>query len=112
MSWLLAGGFPMVFVVLFGLWATLGALRFAWAPVPGHLPSLVAAALTCVTAGLAGTLAGIVAMSVKIPAHPEWHADLAMTVIIGLGEALTPLLLGLTVATVVSLLAAVGLRRR
>jgi hypothetical protein len=111
MSWFLAGGFPIVFAVALGLWAVVSALRFAWAPLPGRLPRLVAATAACLFAGAAGTVAGFVAMSVKIPAHSEWQGQLALTVLVGAGEALTPMLLALTVGSGVSILAAAGLAR-
>ncbi len=111
MAFFIGGGFPIVFVILFGLWAVASALRFAWAPVRGRAAGLAASAVATTAAGFAGTGAGFVAMSQKIPEHPEWHDDLALTVLIGLGEALAPAILGLVVVTVVSMLAAIGLRR-
>jgi hypothetical protein len=49
----------------------------------------------------------------QVPAHPEWYAEqgLALVLLQGFGESLTPLVLACGVLIAQSLLVALGLRR-
>lgn len=112
--WLvMAGGFPMVVIAVVGLMALGGAGRFAMAPAPGRLRHLGALSASVLFASVTGVCADLVAISVNVPAHPEWASDpgLAVAVLVGVGEALVPAILGGSVLAAVSLLVAVGLQR-
>jgi hypothetical protein len=52
-------------------------------------------------------------VSVKVPANPEMAAseNLPIVLLVGLGESLTPAILGAAIVAVTALLVAVGLRR-
>ncbi len=111
-TWWLGGGFPMFFVGLVGLWTLLQSTRFALAPLPGQAVAIAAAMGTLLLAGFAGFLVDLTAVCTQVPQHPEWHADLALVLLTGLGESLAPLLLATAFATGASTLLTIGLRRR
>lgn len=113
MWFFVAGGFPMIFVLVFGLVALAAAARFAWRPEAGRLGHIAALCVSVLFASLAGVAAAVLAVSVKVPANPEWanSPDLPLILLVGLGEALTPAVLGFSFVAVVALVTAVGLRR-
>jgi hypothetical protein len=107
------GGFPMFVIVVFGLIGVLNAARYAWAPGPGRVGYQVALGVAILLAGIGGVATDIIAVCVQVPAHPEWVAEsgLAMVLVQGLGESLTPLVLATGVLMAQALLVALGLRR-
>lgn len=112
--WLvMAGGFPMVVIAVVGGFALAGAARFAMAPHPDRLRHVVALSASVLCASVTGVCADLLAVSVNVPAHPEWLADpgLGVAVLVGVGESLVPAILGGSVLAAVALLAAVGLQR-
>ena len=113
MDFMRAGGFGIWIVLLFGLLAVVSAVRFARGPEPRHLRVLVA--LSWATGfGILSTVSGNLAMVMwRVPQHPEWSKspDLPLIVMTGIGEALTPAILGFTLLGVTWLLTAVGYRR-
>lgn len=113
MTFFLAGGFPMVFIVVFGAVALAGAGRFALWPERGRVGAVVAYSAAVGLAGIAGTLFDLTAVTRAVAEHPELResGDLATILVVGSGEALSPAILAAGVLSVVALLAAVGLRR-
>ena len=112
--WLMvAGGFPMIVIVVVGLLALVAAARFAWSPAPGRLPYIGALALAVGSSAIAGVAVDLVAVSTKVPANPEWadSPDLPLIVLAGFGESLAPAILGAGIVAVTALLVATGLRR-
>jgi hypothetical protein len=109
----LAGGVPMLFVVVLGLLAVAAAVPYARRP--GNKPLGVVRALTVATAFsvLCATWSDLCAVFTKVPAHPEWVAEsgLASVVMTGLGESLTPGVVGFALLSAAWLLVAVGARR-
>lgn len=113
MEWFVMGGFPMIVIVVFGLVGIVNAARFAWAPSPGRVGYLTALGLAVALAGVGGMATDLIAVSVQVPAHPEWVAEsgLGMIVLQGVGESLTPVVLASGMLIAQSLLVALGLRR-
>jgi hypothetical protein len=113
MWFILAGGFPMIVILIVGVIALVGAARFAMTPVARRLPYLGALALAVAATSFAGTCADLLTVSVKVPAHPEMasNENLPLILLVGFGESLTPAILGAAIVAVVALLVAVGLRR-
>jgi hypothetical protein len=107
------GGFPLLVIVVFGAMGVVNAARFAWAPGPGRVGYQVALGAAVLLAGIGGVAIDLIAVSVQVPAHPEWIAEsgLALLLLQGLGEALTPLVLACGVLIAQALLVALGLRR-
>jgi len=113
MEWFLAGGFPMVAVVVFGLMGIVNAAHFARVPGAGRVGYLTALGLTQGVAAVGGVATNLMAVATRVPAHPEWVAQdgLGMVVLVGVGESLTPLALACGGLTAQGLLVALGLRR-
>jgi hypothetical protein len=111
MAWLLAGGFPMVFIAVFGAALVASAVGFARAPGDGRCGHLVAQAVAVLLVAVGGVAVDLIAVSVNVPAHPEWHDQLALVVLTGVGEALVPLVAGCGVVAAAALIGSVGLRR-
>ena len=111
MSFFLSGGFPMVFVLVFGLVAIAGAVRFALAPAPGRIGPILAYSASVILVSLAGTAFDFVAVARYVATHDDAQAELAQILVMGASEALSPVILGFSMTGIVALVAAVGLRR-
>jgi hypothetical protein len=116
MQWLfLAGGAPMFVIVVFGLVAIAAAGRFAWAPGPGRFGHIAALCTSVAFASIAGSAVDLIVVANNVPQHPEWWADqpggLGAIVLVGIGEALSPVVLGFSMISIAALITAVGLRR-
>jgi hypothetical protein len=111
MWFILAGGFPMIVILVVGAIALVGAVRFALTPVAGRLPYLGALSLAVAATSFAGMCADLLTVSVKVPAMLTSSDDLAIILLVGFGESLTPAILGAAIVAVIALLVAVGLRR-
>ncbi len=112
--WLiLAGGTPVLFVIAFGLIGVATAARYAWAPGDGRIGHVVGLATAVVLASIAGFAADLMAVSVNVTGNPEWASspELPLIVLAGVGESMSPLILGFSLVAVTALLTAVGLRR-
>ena len=108
-----AGGFPMWFILLFGVIALGNAAYFWRRPDERRLEfigRMSHATLYSVGAGVASDLA---AVFIRVPAKPEWaHSpDLPLIVMKGLGESMTPCILGFTLLSLIAFLTALGVRR-
>ena len=107
------GGFPMWFLLVFGL-GTLGfAGRFAWAPLRRTLRvTLALGAATSFTTftGVASAFAAVGHHAAKYhQAHPE--LTFAHVLALGAAESLAPAILGFTVLSLTGLLVALGFHR-
>lgn len=114
MAWLMvAGGAPMVVIVLFGLLALLGAARFAWRPERGQLPWLGGLGAAVFFSALAGVAADLAAVGVNVSGNPELAGSdqLGLIVLAGVGESMAPAILGFGLLSLLSLVTSVGLRR-
>ncbi|MCB9683940.1 MAG: hypothetical protein H6738_01700 [Alphaproteobacteria bacterium] len=112
MAFMLAGGFPMVFIVVFGAVALIGALRFALTPEPGRVGAVLAYGGSVLFAAVAGTAFDTTFVARAVVGVDE--ADQAhrwLILVVGLSESLSPLILGSAILSVVALLVAVGMRR-
>ena len=113
MWFIMAGGFPMIVLLVVGVIALVGAVRFALTPIAGRLPYLGALALAVAATSFAGTCADLLTVSVKVPASLDMASseNLPIILLVGFGESLTPAILGAAIVAVLALLVAVGLRR-
>ena len=114
MVWFMqAGGFPMWFILLFGLIA-LGTSALFWLRPDQRRLEFIRfmsrATLYSVGAGVAADLA---AVFIRVPSKPEWaHSpNLHLIVMEGLGESMTPCILGFTLLSLAAFLTALGVRR-
>ena len=109
--WLfVAGGLPMLFVLIFGLVSIGAAARFAHSPDPGRLGHLVALGVSVIFAALSGVCVDLIMVCQHAPAMAA-PGELGAVVLAGIGESLSPAVLGSSLVAVTALIAAVGLRR-
>jgi hypothetical protein len=112
--WLLiAGGVPMLFIVVFGLVAIAAAARFAWAPGDGRWSHVAALATAVGFASIAGFAADMMSVAVHVGENPEWQTsdNFRVVVLEGFGESMSPLILGFAMVAAAALVTAVGMRR-
>ncbi len=107
------GGYPMWFILVFGVVALIAATLFAARPEAtkvGAIKALTVATLLSVGSGVASDIA---AVGLKVPANPAWaHSpDLALIVMQGVGESMSPAIMGFSLLSMVWLVVAVGQRR-
>jgi hypothetical protein len=110
MWFFLAGGFPMIFVLVFGLVAVAAAGRFAWKPEIGRLGHIAALCVSLGFASLAGVCTDLIAVSRHVPEMDLEDGQLGLVMLVGLGESLSPAVLGFSLIAIVALVSAVGLR--
>ncbi len=113
MEFMRAGGVPIWVVLVFGLIALVTGAIFLFRPTERRgkvLRGLMAATLYSVLAAVASDLAAVCA---KVPRNPEWakSPDLPLIVMTGIGESLTPAILGFTILSLAGLFSAIGHRR-
>jgi hypothetical protein len=113
MEFMREGGLGIWVVLAFGLLGLVSASLFVWRPREKNLLFLKALSKAVLYAALLGTLTGLAAVFHKVPANPEWarSPELHLIVMMGLGEALACLILGVGFLTVQHLLTAFGVRR-
>lgn len=111
MWFFLAGGVPMIFVLTFGAIALVAAVAFAVRPDPERFGHLVALGVSVLCVSIAGVAADLLTVSVHVPGFVAEGGDAAMLVLAGIGESLTPLIVGFTVVGIEAAIVAVGLRR-
>ena len=108
-----AGGWSMIVVLLFGLLTLASAAAFMRKPEERHIGMIRGLSVATVFAILSGITANLAAVFSNVPSHPKWSQspDLHLIVMAGLGEALTPCILGFTMLSLAWLVTAVGVRR-
>jgi hypothetical protein len=113
MEFMRAGGVPIWIVLFFGLAALVTGVLFAIRPDERKAAVLRALSNTTIFCILSGVTSCIAAVMSKVPGNPEWaHSpDRTLIIMTGLGESMTPAILGFTLLSLVWLLAAVGSRR-
>ena len=108
------GGFPMFFLLAFGLGALAFAVRFAVAPSQRALRT--AAALSAATAftAITGICAAFAAVGHQAPDYLKRHPEstLAEVVLLGIGESMSPGILGFTMLSLIALIVALGVWRQ
>jgi hypothetical protein len=108
------GGFPVIFLLAFGLLAMAFAVRFATAPsVRVFRTTLVLCAATALTS-INGMFAAFAAVGHQAPDYVKAHpgSTLAEVVLLGFGESMSPGILGFTVLSLIALILALGVWRQ
>lgn len=107
------GGFPMWFLLAFGVAALVMAARFA--RVPARRTLRVALALSVATActAVTGVAKDLATVGHQVPNYIRYHPgdNLAYVLLQGFAESMAPAILGFTLLSLVALLVAVGFYR-
>ena len=113
MTLMLEGGFPMWFLLLFGLLALAAALRFAQRPEPRHLRLAAALGLATAWTTLTATCAALAAVGKHAPEYQRSHpgTSLPEVVLLGFAESMSAGILGFTLLSLIALCIAVGFFR-
>lgn len=110
---MIEGGYPMWFLLLFGIAGLVAAIRYAQKPTTGILRLVCGLGTTTLFSIFTGTAADVAAFGHKAPdflkAHPAMN--LSEVVLLGIGESMSPGVLGFSLLTICSLLVTVGLYR-
>ncbi|MBT8495271.1 MAG: hypothetical protein KJO07_19650 [Deltaproteobacteria bacterium] len=112
-EFLKAGGIPVVFVLLFSV-VTVGAgALYSFAPNERRLGFVRAMTATTLFSVLTAVAANLAAVFHKVPNTPEWaeSPDMPLIVMVGIGEAITPAILGFAALSISWLMMSVGIRR-
>lgn len=113
MDFLRAGGFGMWVVLATGVFTLATSVLFARRPDERRMSMLRALTWATLFAVLTAVSSNVAAVMFKVPNHPEWsHSpDVHLIVMTGLGEALTPAIVGSAFLTLTWIVACVGMRR-
>ena len=110
---IIEGGYPMWFLLLFGLAGLAAAIRYAQRPTRSGLHFVAGLAATTLMSICTGTAADLAAVGHKAPdylrAHP--NMSLAEVTLVGFGESLSPAVLGFSLLTMIALVVSFGLLR-
>jgi hypothetical protein len=113
MTLIVEGGFPMWFLLAFGLTTLVYSGRFAW--IPSRRTFRIAGALAAATAAtmLTGICAAFAAVGHHAPEFLRVHPEQTMTQVLlqGVAESLSAGILGSTILSLCALLVALGFHR-
>jgi len=113
MGWFIsAGGLPGLIVLVFGLVLIGYAVGFAIKPREGRVRAVVALGIGVVMAGLGGLAANLVAVGRFIGSDEGAKLEVGRVLVVGVTEAMTPLISAFTLVAVAAILTALGLRRQ
>jgi hypothetical protein len=110
---ILEGGFPVFFLLTFGLAAMAFAVRFATAPSQRVFRTTLALCAATALTSINGIFAAVSAVGHHAPEYLKHHPEssLAEVALLGLGEAMSPGILGFTVLSLIALILALGVYR-
>lgn len=109
----MAGGWSMFLILALGLVTLVAAASFMRKPEARDVGMIRGFSVATVFAVLCGIAADLAAVFTHVPNNPEWaHSpDMPLIVMTGLGESLTPAILGFAMLTLAWMVTAVGVRR-
>ena len=113
LNFLRAGGIPMIIVISFGLITLFVALRHFWAPSEHRILLVKTLSVATTFSVGAAVTANLAVVMTKVPNHPQWSTSpkLPLIVMTGIGEALTPAVLGFTMLSVSWIFLSSGIRK-
>jgi len=113
MTLMIEGGFPMWFLLLFGLLALGAAVRFAHRPQPRFLRLAMALGMATLWATLTGTFAALAAVGKHAPVYQREHpgTTLSEVLLLGVAESMSAGILGFTLLALTALCLAAGFYR-
>lgn len=114
LNFLLEGGLPIVFTLIFGLITVVAAARFAIRPRPEAVSAIKALTCSVIFSSLCGVAADLAAVGKAVPeftALPEGNQKLYILVLVGFAESMAPAILGFGLLQASWILVAFGYRR-
>jgi hypothetical protein len=107
------GGFPMWFLLAFGLATLAFAARFAHTPARRTLRTAFALAGATAFTSVTGVCADLAAVGHHAPGYLEVHPGTTMVeaLLQGVAESMSPAIVGFTMLSLAALVAALGLQR-
>lgn len=107
------GGYPMWFLLLFGLAALAAAVRYAQRPTRFGLRFVTGLALTTLMSICTGTAADLAAVGHKAPDYLKAHPNMSLAEVslVGFGESMSPAVLGFSLLTMTALVVTLGVLR-
>jgi hypothetical protein len=107
------GGFPMFFLLAFGLAALVLSALYARVPSRGRLRQALALAFATGFTAVTGTATAIATVGHQATAFLGRHPEMTLPEVLlqGLAESMAPTILGFTLLSLVALIIAVGLYR-
>jgi hypothetical protein len=105
------GGFPMFFVVGFGLIALVTALLYAIRPKAEREGFITAMSGATLFSTLSGVCADFIAVAHHVATHEIAPDKLTPLLVEGFGESMSPCIFGFSMLSLVCLMVAVGRRR-
>ena len=106
-----AGGFPMFFVVAFGLTALITAFSYAMRPAPEREKFVRWMGLATIASVICGTAADLATVAHYVASHSLEGARMSAIVIEGIGESMSPAIFGFSILSMAAAMIAVGKRR-
>lgn len=108
------GGFPVIFLLTFGLLAMAFAVRFATAPSQRVFRTTLVLCVATLLTSFNGMFAAFAAVGHHAPDYVKQHpgASLPEVVLLGFGESMAPGILGFTVLSLIALILALGMWRQ
>jgi hypothetical protein len=108
------GGFPVFFLLAFGLAAMAFAVRFATAPSWRILKTTLALSAATALTSINGIFAAFSAVGHQAPEYVKRHpgSTLGEVALLGLGESMSPGILGFTILSLIALIVALGVYRQ
>lgn len=110
----LEGGFPVFFLLAFGLVAMAFAVRFATAPSQRVFRTTLVLCVATLLTSINGMFAAFAAVGHHAPDYVKQHpgSSLAEVVLLGLAESMASGILGFTVLSLIALILALGVWRQ
>lgn len=105
------GGFPMFFVVGFGLIALITAFSYAMRPLPEREKFVRWMALATIASVICGTAADFAAVAHYVATRSIEGSRMSAIVIEGFGESMSPAIFGFSILSLAAAMIAVGKRR-
>lgn len=107
------GGFPMFFLLAFGLLTLAVAARYAFAPTSRGLRTTIGLGFATAFTTLTGTCADLAQVGHHAPDYQRAHPGTSFAEVLaqGMAESMAPGILGFTVLSLAALLVALGLHR-
>jgi Na+/proline symporter len=103
----------MWFLILFGIAGLVSAVGYARRPTRPGLQVVIGPAITTLMSICTGTVADLAAVGHKAPDYVRSHPNTSLSEVLlaGVGESMSPAILGFSLLTTVALVASLGMRR-